>query len=171
VTVTEKQGDLIFTEPLTMKSTGSQFSWDSETQTGSGLGYGNLSWGSLVAQNLLYKFSDVSDKSIRISYTLTLSDLVEGHTGNGSWLDVGLYTSAAPANAGSARKKSFATSTFTENGTYEVNETYVLSEKFTDSGLDNYYLGFCWFMHLTNQGSGGGGTVHGTISNVRVEVI
>ena len=170
VTVTEKQGDLIFTEPLTMKSTNAQFSWDSETQTGSGIGYGNLSWGSLVAQNLLYKFSDVSDKSIRISYTLTLSDLVEGHTGTGSFLDIGLYTSANPANAGSNRKAQYNTTKYQENGTYTIDETYDLSTIFTDSGLENYYLGVAWFMHLTNQGTSGG-TVHGTISNVRVEVI
>ena len=169
VTVTEEQSNLIFTEPLTMVATNTQFSWDSETQTGSG--NGALSWGSLVAQNLLYKFSDVSDKRIRISYTLTLSDLVEGHAGTGSFIDIGLYTSATPANASSTnRKANYGTTKYVENGTYTINETYDLSTIFTGSGLDNYYLGIAWFMNLANQGTGAG-TAHGTISNVRAEVI
>ena len=68
------------------------------------------------------------------------------------------------------RKANYGTTKYVENGTYTINETYDLSTIFTGSGLDNYYLGIAWFMNLANQGTGAG-TAHGTISNVRAEVI
>lgn len=142
----------ISTTPVSMRTVGSTASWDSQTLTGTVDSNGTSNWESIVLQGLKFKFSEISTKTIRVRYTVTVSGWTSNKSGSGAFCVLGLYTSNNPtANSSSARPYNTTPSGIVkkENGTFAIDVSIAASDAFTASGIDNYYLGVSFMCNAT----------------------
>jgi len=163
VTVSAALADSIWSTPNTMYSAANTASWDSTTGTGTLSNTGSAGWPNMVSQGLLFKYSEVANKTLRFKCDLETTGIVAGNTGQGVIIVAGLFTSANPTNSGSERKASCNVHVYNETGVESVSEVLNVSEMFTGTSLDNYYLGFSMFLNKQ-------GTCSVTISNISAEV-
>ena len=140
----------IATTPYTFGSpTPSQASWNQSSQTLTLTANGTSNWPGAMLQNLLYQYQDVINKTFRIRATATVTGYSSG--GSGVVIAPALYTSANPVNNGTNRKASQTMKSIAENGTFSIDETMAVSDMFSGTGLDAYYLGL-GVMINTNSG-------------------
>ena len=138
-------------------------SWDSSTQTGQVRGAGASSYPGLILQGLQYKFSVVKTMHLRVKITITLSDTIVDEAG--MLFNLGLFDKVNPTNAGADRKASKVPFKQMSASTIVWERIYALSEQFTGTGLDNYYLGLALLFNAPNSAS-----VTASFSNISLEV-
>ena len=151
VTVSQA-GENISTTPVSMRAVGAGTNWDSQTLTGTINSNGTSNWESIVLQGLKFKFSEISTKTIRVRYTVTVSGWTSNKSGSGAFCALGLYTSDNPtANSSTARPYNKTPSGIAkkENGTFAIDVSIAASDAFTASGIDNYYLGVAFMCNAT----------------------
>lgn len=165
VAVSAEPADPIHTSPLTLiNASGTTGSWDAATGTGYVQSNGANAWPALLLNGLVYKFSEINDKTLRFQCDLTISGVTSGTTGRGAYIASGLYTNANPtANNNTYRKAAYLLYEKLDNGTFSISEEVELSTMFTGSGLDNYYLGLTIFSNAS-------GVVRVDVSNIVAEV-
>ena len=138
-------------------------SWDTATQTGYVRGAGASSYPGLILQGLQYKYSQVKTMHLRCRITITLSDTIT--TEAGLLFDLCLMDVANPTNASSNRKAHKVPFKQMSAGTIVWERIYAISEQFTGTGLDNYYLGLALLFNAPNSAN-----VTASFSNISLEV-
>lgn len=165
VTVSAVPADLIYSEPITMvKSGGSTGAWDTATETGYIYSVGASSYPSFILNGLLFKYSEVNNKTLHLKCDLTISGGTSSTTGSGAIVAIGLYTKVNPTDNSTQRKANTSIFTKLENGTFSLDEEIDMSTAFSGSSLDNYYLGLSVFANAS------GTAFRVDISNVLAEV-
>ena len=162
VTVTETQS--VTASPVVMYPSNSLASWNSTTETGEMHETSNTAgWTNLVLQGLQFKRSDVATKTMRIDVTLETSGIPSDTTSHGVMIASGLYTTANPTNSGNQRAANYPFPDVKGNGTFNISVSEAVATMFSDTSLNNDYLGLSIFLNQKTPAAV-------TISNLRAVV-
>lgn len=160
VTVTAAPADLIYNEPLVMQATNTtSATWDSTTGIGT-ITYLVNHYPAIVSNGLLYKYLDVSDKTLRFSCSVTLAGVPS--VDDGLIVEIAQFNSQNPDDITSDVSSRYGVITTNQNSAQTITLEKRVDELFTtpDGGA---YLGFIICLH-----SSGGSA---TISNIVAEVV
>lgn len=160
-TVTVTGMDYIASHPWTFYGTSATQIWNNTTQVGTVVANGTNGYPGLVLQGLLFKYSDITGKSIRVKAHIEIGGGTEN--GYGVIVALGLYTSTTPTNNGSDRATSYTVYRNTEHGSYDLDTVIDVSDMSSFVGYNNDYLGLGLIFNSANNRTA-------TISDIVLEV-